>query len=141
MSEDKTNILCLEAKEGDSLVDLDAVDFLLNAMEGMSIELDRDPLGGGPTRLQSKLATVRNMLSKLQRWYHIVSRADHTLGRSLLLINTELELRVKDLLANDPEVKKPTSHRDREAVAHYKLRALFQEKYRLEIKYQFDLRA
>lgn len=132
MSGDKINILCLDAKEGASLVDLDAVDFLLNAMEGMSIELDKDPLGGGPTRLQSKLATVRNMLSKLQRWYHIVSRADHTLGRSLLLINTELELREKDLLANDPDVKKPASHKDREAVAHYKMRTLFQEKYRLE---------
>ena len=133
VSDEKLNVLSTD-KDSDSLIDLDAVDFILESLEGMQVALDVDPLSGGPKRLQGKIAKARNYLSKVQRWWHIVGRADHSLNRKLLLLNVEIQIREDDLLANDPEVQRASqqSIRDREAVAHCKLKDELMEKFRLE---------
>jgi hypothetical protein len=127
-------VVVLTIKDGKPLVDLEAVTFILEALEGMQVGLDVDPLSGGPKRLQGKIAKARNYLSKVQRWWHIVGRADHTLNRMLLLLNSEIQIREDDLLANDPEVQRAAqqSIRDREAITHCKLKDERMEKFRLE---------
>lgn len=123
----------LEQNTGDVLVEQEAVDTILDALEGMTVLLDADPISGGPTRLQEKMAKVRNFLSQVQLWHHIVSRSDHSLNRVLLVTNAEFDLREKDLIANDPDVRGAgSSHKDREAMAHYKMRDLLKKKFKLE---------
>lgn len=117
--------------ESKPLINLDLVDRVFGELQEMDVKLDADPLGGGPSRLQKKIASVRNFLNRIQKWFQMFSHKEHLLKRSLRASEASYNLKVADLLAHDPDVKLCRSMKDREAVAQIKLKDEFLGKLRL----------
>lgn len=91
------------------------------ALADMEVELDANPLEYGPRRLNNKVAETRNMLTRCEAMALEVSERLHWLKRARLRAETALDLKVKEMMANDPEVRAGRSAGDREAIAHTKL--------------------
>jgi len=85
--------------------------------------LDADPLALGPKRLNSKIAEVRAMMSEVERVFLQVSQDLHWYKREHRRADADFKMQVKEMLANDPEVRAGRNVADREAMAHTKLRA------------------
>ena len=97
----------------------------------MDVELDADPLVFGPKRLNNKVAVCRKMLSRCERVFNQVSADLHRYRRAHLAEETNLELKVNDLLATDPHVRAGPNVADRQAIASTRLREEEKEVHRL----------
>jgi hypothetical protein len=127
---EKLTVLRWDAKV--PLIDMTAVEYILGSLESMEVSLDPDPISLGPTRLQKKIAKARNLLTRVEKWFQIVHRADHDISRALLMARSIFSLKETDLIANDPEVKRAKAQKSREAIAHYKLKDDLLECFALE---------
>jgi len=103
-------------------IDQPYIDDLFEELGKMQVSLDKEPLQFGPSRLNEKVAITRNMLTRCEQLFNSVSY-------HLQLYTTEqrrakllFSLNEKELIANDPEVRAGRNLKDREAVAHLKLR-------------------
>jgi len=95
---------------------------IFTALAAMEVSLDGDPLAHGPKRMNSKIAVCRNHLDRCQQIYLQMSNDLHVLNRAMRLAKVEFDLRMQDMLTNDPETRAGRSVRDREAIATMKLR-------------------
>lgn len=102
-------------------------------LSNMDVELDPDPLALGPNRMNAKISYCRKHLTRCQQIYLQISRDQQILQRALRGAKLDLDLRMQDLLTNDPEVRSGRSVRDREAAANVKLRAELEAISTLEI--------
>ena len=105
---------------------------LYKYMGTMEAMLDEDPLQFGPKRLNNKIATLRNMLTELERIFLRSSKQLAELKKELRLSETKLALTKANLFATDPEVRSGRSVSDREATAAVKMAALISEKLKVE---------
>jgi hypothetical protein len=95
---------------------------VFTALSAMEVALDSDPLSHGPKRMNAKIAVCRNHLDRCQQIYLQMSNDHHVLNRAMRLAKVEFDLRMQDMLTNDPETRAGRSVRDREAIATMKLR-------------------
>jgi len=95
---------------------------IFTALAAMEVSLDGDPLAHGPKRMNAKIAVCRNHLDRCQQIYLQMSNDLHVLNRAMRLAKVEFDLRMQDMLTNDPETRAGRSVRDREAIATMKLR-------------------
>jgi hypothetical protein len=72
--------------------------------------------------MNAKIATCRNHLDRCQQIYLQMSHDLHVLNRAMRTTKVEFDLRMQDMLTNDPETRAGRSVRDREAIATMKLR-------------------
>ena len=92
------------------------------ALSAMEVTLDADPIAHGPKRMNAKIAVCRNHLDRCQQIYLQMSNDHHVLNRAMRTAKVEFDLRMQDMLTNDPETRAGRSVRDREAIATMKLR-------------------
>jgi len=92
------------------------------ALTTMEVSLDADPIAHGPKRMNAKIAVCRNHLDRCQQIFLQTSNDLHVLNRALRVAKVEFDLRMQDMLTNDPETRAGRSVRDREAIATMKLR-------------------
>jgi hypothetical protein len=95
---------------------------VFSALGAMEVSLDADPLAHGPKRMNAKIAVCRNHLDRCQQIYLQMSNDLHVLNRAMRLAKVEFDLRMQDMLTNDPETRAGRSVRDREAIATMKIR-------------------
>lgn len=110
----------------------DEIDDLYVRLEGLYVELDDDPLLGGPKRLNGKIAQTKRVMDEVDGIYLSVGRTLHNVKRDLRVQKASLDLSMKWLFANDPEVMAGRSVSDREAMALTKLSSEWSEVQRLE---------
>ena len=111
-----------EAKKALPEIDQKYIDDIFDELGKMQVALDKEPLRFGPSRLNEKIALTRNMLTRTEQLFNSVAyhlQLYKTEGRMAQLT---FSLKEKDMLANDPEVRAGRNLKDREAVAHLKLR-------------------
>lgn len=96
---------------------------IFDDLSKLEIQLDADPLAYGPKRLNGKVALARKMLTQCERMFLDVSQKHATYKRSLRAAELDLSLAMKNLLANDPEVRAGRAVSEREAIATGKLKA------------------
>jgi len=113
-------------------VDLAYTQRIFAALSGMEVTLDADPLEYGPKRMNAKIAACRNHLDRCQQMYLQMANDHHALNRAMRSAKVEFDLRLQDLLSNDPETRAGRSVRDREAIATMKLREHREEMARIE---------
>jgi hypothetical protein len=113
-------------------VDLEYIDGIYGLLESMDVELDPDPLELGPQRLQTKIAEVRAMRSRLEKIFLQVAHDLAKTKRFLGYADPILELRIQELLATDIEVRSGPSIADRRALAMGRCRKLVAEVERLK---------
>ena len=103
-------------------IDQDYIDSIFSELGKMQIVLDKEPLRFGPSRLNEKVAIARNMLTRCEQLFNSVSHHLQLFSQEKRKANLVFSLNEKDLIANDPEVRAGRNLKDREAVAHLKLR-------------------
>lgn len=113
-------------------VDLEYVDGIYGLLEAMDVELDPDPLELGPQRLQTKIAEVRSMRSRLEKIFLQIAHDLAKTKRFLGYADPILELRIQELLATDIEVRSGPSIADRRALAMGRCRKIVAEVDRLK---------
>jgi len=104
------------------LISSAVVDSVFSLLSKMEVELDADPLQFGPKRLNSKVAQARGMLTECEGLFLKVSQWLQKYRAALRTLETELDLDMKHLFANDPEVRAGRNVADRDALATMKLR-------------------
>jgi len=112
-------------------VDQDYVQRVFSELSEMDVPLDPNPLELGPQRLREKIAEVRRMRSRCEAIFLQVSKDQYHYNRFHRLLSTELSIKTKRLIAEDPEVRAGRAAVDREALAHMKLWSLVAETERL----------
>lgn len=111
MSEQKSN----------PLIDREYLDTLSKRMISVRVDLDPDPLNQGPTVLNEKIAETANQLTKVR---NIQAKLEHNLllvKRQERVVGKMLELKINDLIVNDPMIKPLKSQKDRDAAARLAL--------------------
>ena len=98
------------------------IDAVYDELSGMDVELDPDPIRFGPKRLNGKVAGCKKRVSRCTEIEISLSHSMALLTRTMRADEAELELKLQDMLANDPEVRAGRSVRDREAIASTKVR-------------------
>lgn len=93
----------------------------------LEIQLDADPLVYGPKRLNEKVAIARKMLTECERMFLDVSQKHSAYKRDQRQAELVLDLSMKNLLANDPEVRAGRAVSEREAIATGKLKEEVQD--------------
>lgn len=96
---------------------------IFDDLSKLEIQLDADPLAYGPKRLNGKVALARKMLTQCERMFLDVSQKHATYKRALRAAELDMSLAMKNLLANDPEVRAGRAVSEREAIATGKLKA------------------
>lgn len=104
------------------VVSSEVVDSVFSLLSQMEVELDADPLQFGPKRLNGKVAQARGMLTECEGLFLKVSQWLQKYRAALRTLETELDLDMKHLFANDPEVRAGRNVADRDALATMKLR-------------------
>lgn len=104
------------------VIDAAYTEAIFQALATMDVTLDTDPLAHGPKRMNGKIATCRNFLDRCQQLFIQVSNHQHILKRAGRVAQLEFNMKLQDMLANDPETRAGRSLRDREAIATMKLR-------------------
>ncbi len=99
----------------------EVVESLYSILLGMEVELDADPLQYGPKRLNSKVAKARGMLTECESVYLKVSLWLQKYRSAHRTLELELDIQMKHLFANDPEVRAGRNVADRQALATMKL--------------------
>ena len=102
----------------------DYIDGLFTEMEAMNVDLDDDPLEYGPRRLSSKVAEARLHLSRCEQMSLQVGRLLQQYKRAHRALQTDFDLQLQHMLANDPEVRAGRNVADRNAIATVKLSEL-----------------
>ena len=95
-----------------------------DTLSQMHLDLDNDPLRFGPKRLNSKVAQCRGLLTQCEKIFLQISQDLHWFKRDHRRVQTEFDVNMQELLANDPEVMAGRSLKDREAIAANKLSSL-----------------
>ncbi len=98
------------------------MDSVFSILSKMEVELDSDPLQFGPKRLNFKVAEARGMLTECEGLFLKVSQWLQKYRAALRTLETQLDLDMKHLFANDPEVRAGRNVADRDALATMKLR-------------------
>lgn len=119
--------------EKKDILDIAQIDHIYATLLKMSVELDPDPLRHGPERLNQKTAAAQNMLSRLERILTQITHEHHIISRRYLVQEKDLDLQVKDLIANNLEVAGGSSYKDRQARAHMLLATELAELTRAEV--------
>jgi len=118
-----SNELDLPKVEKESIfVDPEVVRSIYQDLEVLSIELDEDPIQFGPRRLNGKVAQTRNMLSKCQKLFMMVSRLLWEVKTSITRDEVIIDMKTNDYLANDPDVRARPSVSDRKAMVQVLLK-------------------
>ena len=112
--------------------DTERIDEVYANLGSMTVKLDDDPLLYGPKRLNAKVAETRAMLSRCERVFLQVSQDLHRLKRQHRALELDYDIRMSDLLANDPQVRANHNIADREATAKTKLEADIRELSRMD---------
>lgn len=89
----------------------------------LEVHLDDDPLAYGPKRLNQKTALVRKMLTDCERVFLGVSRLQADYKRHYRAAKVILDVGLKHLLANEPNVRAGRAVSEREAIAYGMLKA------------------
>ena len=97
------------------------IQVIYNDLSQMHLDLDPDPLQFGPKRLNEKVASCRGHLTRCEKMFLQISQDLHWFKREHRKHQTEFDIRMQDLLANDPEVMAGRNVKDREAIASTKL--------------------
>lgn len=97
------------------------IQVIYDDLSQMHLELDPDPLQFGPKRLNEKVASCRGHLTRCEKMFLQISQDLHWFKREHRRHQTEFDIRMQDLLANDPEVMAGRNVKDREAIASTKL--------------------
>lgn len=105
---------------------------LFSELCSMEVQLDDDPLKYGPKRLNAKVAQCRRHLTRCEQLFLQVSQILHNLRRELRRIQTDFDLQVTHMLANDPVVMAGPNLRDREAFAKNRLQDEAREIHELD---------
>lgn len=100
----------------------------------LSVPLDDDPVGNGPTRLNAKIAEVRRSLVKCEDLYGAVSQTLLSLTKEVRVHRTGFDMAVKILLTSDPEVRAGRNLSDRTATATVKLQQEYLHLQNLELR-------
>jgi hypothetical protein len=102
---------------------------IFSAIEGMDVELSKDPLVAGPKALQTAVASCRNYTNEVQSYLREVTLGLRMLRRELRTLEAAYELEFNTLLATDPEVValRKSSRQDREAVIITRLQSDYVE--------------
>jgi len=103
-------------------IDQPYIDDLFEELGKMQVVLDKEPLRFGPSRLNEKIAITRNMLTRCEQLFNSVSYNLQIYTTERRRAELVFSLNEKELIANDPEVRAGRNLKDREAVAHLKLR-------------------
>jgi hypothetical protein len=103
--------------------DQEFISRIFSALSEMEMTLDENPLQFGPRRLNSKVATARDMLTETEQIYnqitHLLQLYKRAHRSSEQLVNFEVE----NLLANDPEVRSGRNLETSKAIARVKIRS------------------
>ena len=99
----------------------EVVESFYSILLGMEVELDADPLQFGPKRLNGKVAKARGMLTECESLYLKVSLWLQKYRSAHRTMELELDIQMKHLFANDPEVRAGRNVADRQALATMKL--------------------
>ena len=114
----------------------DYIDGLFTEMEAMNVDLDDDPLEYGPRRLSAKVAEARLHLSRCEQMSLQVGRLLQQYKRAHRALQTDFDLQLQHMLANDPEVRAGRNVADRNAIATVKLSDLKEQISACEIVIQ-----
>lgn len=112
---------------------LEDANIIFDELKILLVELDVDPLSLGPKHLNQKVADVRRMLDRCGRIFLDISQRLHECRRNLKVETLSLNMKRKNLFANDPETRAGRSLSDREAVAAGKLQKEIQAVHDLEM--------
>lgn len=99
----------------------EVVESLYAILLEMEVELDSDPLQYGPKRLNGKVAKARGMLTECESVYLKVSLWLQKYRSAHRTLEMELDIQMKHLFANDPEVRAGRNVADRQALATMRL--------------------
>lgn len=97
-------------------------DSLYEDLKTMQVPLDADPILYGPKRLNDRMSLARNYASRCEGIQLDISQELQRRKRTLRGLQTQYELLMKDMLANDVDVRSGKSVADRNATATMKLR-------------------
>ncbi len=105
-------------------LDADMLDKILDEIANYSIDLEEDPTHPtlGNAYLQKVLALCRTYSNRVQYYMQKVKRYENRLRSEVKIRELSLDLKTKDLLADDAIVRKQPSIEDRKAVASAMLR-------------------
>lgn len=102
-------------------VTAETVSSIFERLIGMEIQLDPDPLQFGPKRLNGKIAEARGLLTQTERIFLQVSQDLQRLKTAKRQSETDFDIQVDDMLANDPEVRAGRNLDTQKAIAKTKL--------------------
>lgn len=109
------------------------VQLIYEDLSKMALDLDPDPIQFGPKRLNEKVAICRGHLTRCERIFLQVAQDLHWYKRSQKTWQTEFDIRMRHLIANDPEVMAGRSVKDRESIASNKLSEVRHEICELQV--------
>ncbi len=95
---------------------LERVEAIYSALEGMVIELSPDPGARGPGYLQDLISQTRGYLNTVSLYHQEVMREQHALERDLTARESAYELSADVLLADDHRVTRLPNIDDRKAM-------------------------
>lgn len=122
MSKPLADAKTLAGDTSKTLMESDQTGDLYDRLAALQVELDDDPLAYGPKRLQGKIAQSRRALHECENIYLVVNQRQHKARRELRAKRVGLDMAVKFLLSNDPDVRAGRNVHDRDALAAVKLK-------------------
>lgn len=96
-------------------------------IEDANVDLAYDPILKGPKFLNQMVAKCRNLTNHVQRFEREVAQELLMYERNLNNLEAEYEIKYNDLMANNPEVARQPSAKDREARVNDMLKDLRQD--------------
>lgn len=112
--------------------DIAVVEHLFSLLAQMEIELDDDPLLYGPKRLNQKIAEAQKLRMACANLDMKVSRFLSRLSRQLHATELEFDIRKRELMAADPEVRAQRNLSMQESTAIMKLVDDFRDLFYLQ---------
>lgn len=106
-----------EAPKHLKLVDREVIDKVYSSLLAIHIQLDEDPLGGGPTRLNEKMAKAANMQTRVRNWQQVIAHKSHLFNRQHRLVAKNFEMLMRDRTLYHPKANSFKSQKDRENAA------------------------
>jgi len=101
-----------------NVISPERIEAIYTELERMHIHLEPEPLRFGPEDLQNKTAHAQNMLSRVEQITTAILHEFHVTQRKHLSHSKRLDIKTKDLIANNEEVAKGSSIKDRMSRAH-----------------------
>jgi hypothetical protein len=110
----------------------DYASLIYERLSRLVVELDPDPLSHGPNRLNLKTADARNGLSSVTQMNIEVLNSLRGAKRILMYEEGILELKIKDMVVNDPKVKGFSTAKEREYFCQLQYKTDFEKISRLK---------